>query len=142
VNRAGEAERRKPAGNSIRFEKRPIDLLRLGGDDAVEKPVPICTAEAPSSSAAATPRASAMPPVATTGTDTASTIAGRRANRPTIAASAEAASKAPRWPPTSIPWATMTSAPARSATRASSTVVAVANQRMPRAFIAAMKSAG
>ena len=65
--------------------------------------VPTCTAEAPSSSAAPTPRPSAIPPAATTGTFTASTTAGNRLNRPTILASAFVASKAPRCPPASMP---------------------------------------
>ena len=45
--------------------------------------VPIWTALAPRASAAATPRASAIPPVATTGTLTASATAGTKANSPT-----------------------------------------------------------
>jgi hypothetical protein len=43
---------------------------QAGGSFASElrrKPAPICAAEAPSSKAAATPRASAMPPIAITG---------------------------------------------------------------------------
>ncbi|MNG29138.1 hypothetical protein D3C84_1145150 [compost metagenome] len=45
--------------------------------------VPTCTAEAPSMKAAATPRASAIPPAAITGTFTASTTCGTRAKVPT-----------------------------------------------------------
>lgn len=44
------------------------------------RPVPICTAEAPSSSAAAVCRASHKPPVAITGICTASTICGSSAS--------------------------------------------------------------
>ena len=104
--------------------------------------VPICTALAPSTSAAATPRASPMPPVATTGTRTASTTCGSSASRPTACSRATAASKAPRWPPASAPWATMTSAPAASAARASATLVTVANQAMPAALSWATKPGG
>ena len=70
---------------------RPMASAQAGGSFASgqrRKPVPICAAEAPSISAAAMPRASAMPPVATTGTRTASTTAGSRANRPTSSACA------------------------------------------------------
>jgi hypothetical protein len=67
--------------------------LRLGER---RKPVPIWTALAPSVSAAATPRASAMPPVATTGTRTLSTTAGNSANSPMSSRSPAAASKEPR----------------------------------------------
>ena len=91
-------------------------------------PVPICTALAPSIRAAATPRPSAIPPVATTGTWTASTIAGRRENRPTRFCSALRASNAARWPPASIPCAMITSAPRASASSASPTVETTANQ--------------
>ena len=45
--------------------------------------VPICAPAAPSAMAAATPRASAMPPAAITGTFTARTICGKSANVPT-----------------------------------------------------------
>ena len=90
-------------------------------------PVPICTALAPRVSAAATPRPSAIPPVATTGIRTASTIAGRSENSPTSSCSAFRASNAARWPPASIPWATMTSAPCASASSASRSVETAAN---------------
>ena len=95
------------------------------------KPVPTCTAEAPSSSAAATPRASAMPPVAITGT--LHGIDDRRQQREQAdhRASASPASKAPRWPPASMPCATIASAPAASAALASVTVVTLANHLIP-----------
>jgi len=103
---------------------------------------PICTALAPSSSAAATPRASPMPPVATTGTSTASATAGINANDPTSRRSACKASKHPRCPPASIPCATITSAPAASAACASATVETFANQAMPARFSLATNSLG
>ena len=83
-----------------------------------------------------------MPPVATTGIDTASTTAGSNANRPTVATSARSASNEPRWPPDSMPCATTTSAPAASAARASATVVTLANQAIPRAFMRSTNSGG
>src|SRR5260370_35314671 len=88
---------------------------------ARKKPVPICAALAPSTNAAATPRASAIPPVATTGTSTALTIAGSSAMSPTCRDSASTALKAPRWPPASAPCPTITSAPAATAARAAAT---------------------
>src|SRR6202045_4319941 len=96
--------------------------------------VPITAALAPNVSAAATPRPSAIPPAATTGMCTASTIAGTSANNPTSCCSAFVASKAPRCPPASMPWAMITSAPAVSAAFASATVVAVANHEIPQDF--------
>ena len=66
------------------------------------KPVPICAADAPSIRAAATPRASAIPPVATTGTFTADDRR-QHANSPTSSVCALAGSKAPRWPPPPCP---------------------------------------
>src|SRR5437016_316619 len=80
-----------------------------------KKAVPITTALAPRISAAATPRPSPIPPAATTGMRTASTIAGTSAINPTSCCSALVASNAPRCPPASIPCATITSAPAASA---------------------------
>src|SRR4029077_10346717 len=107
-----------------------------------KKPVPICAALAPSTNAAATPRASAIPPLATTGTSIALTIAGSSAMSPTCRDSASAALKAPRWPPASAPCAMITSAPAATAARASATVVAVAHHAIPRTFILATNSSG
>ena len=46
--------------------------------------MPICTPDAPSAKAAATPRASAMPPAAITGTFTASAICGTSAKVPIL----------------------------------------------------------
>src|SRR5947199_213026 len=75
--------------------------------------VPRTTPSAPSASAATTPRASAIPPAATTGVGaTASTTRGTR----TIVATWPAT-----WPPASTPCATMTSTPARAACRAAAT---------------------
>src|SRR5216684_1060753 len=76
------------------------------------------------------------------GTDNLSARRGTSANKPTICRSAASASKAPRWPPASSPWATTASAPAASAARASARVVAQANQAMPRAFSSATKASG
>jgi hypothetical protein len=106
-------------------------------------PVPTCTADAPSISAAATPRASAIPPVAITGTLlTVSATAGSSENRPTMPVSARAASKAPRWPPASMPCATIAAAPASHAALASATVVTVANHFMPRDFMRSTNAGG
>ena len=104
--------------------------------------MPACTALAPSSRAAAAPRASAMPPVAITGIRTASTTAGSSAIRPIAASSAFAGSKLPRCPPASAPCATTASAPAASAASASATVVTVAHQAMPLALNRATISGG
>ena len=79
------------------------------------KPVPISTADAPRIRAAAKPRASPIPPDATTGTFTALLTAGKRENKPTMFLLASSALKAPLCPPASIPCATITSAPACSA---------------------------
>ncbi len=125
----------------------PIASLQAGASFASgvrNRPVPICTADAPRTSAAAIPRASAMPPVATTGTrsPTASTTAGSRANSPTRLSSAASPSNVPRWPPASMPCAMTTSAPAATAASASATVVTLANQLMPFSFIRATKAGG
>ena len=93
--------------------------------------VPTCTALAPNVSAAASPRPSAIPPAATTGTSRRSANRGEQGEKPTSVRSAAAGSKLPRCPPASIPCATTASAPASCAASASSTVVAQANQAMP-----------
>ena len=85
--------------------------------------VPTCTPAAPSASAAATPVASAMPPAAITGTRTARTICGTRANVP-VCVLRSPERKIPRCPPASRPWAMIASTPRASSQRASSTVVA------------------
>ncbi len=54
--------------------------------------------------------------------------------RPTACRSAAAASNEPRCPPASNPCVITASAPARSASRASASVVAVANQATPAAL--------
>ena len=94
-------------------------------------------AEAPSTNDAATPRPSPIPPAAITGRSTASAIAGTSASVPTLARGASCGLKAPRCPPASAPWAMIASAPAACACKASSSVVAVANQAMPRTLSAA-----
>ena len=106
------------------------------------KPVPISTADAPRIKAAATPLGSPIPPDATTGTVTALLTAGSKENKPTIFLSASAALKAPLWPPASMPCATITSAPASSAIRASVTVVALANHLIPLALKRITNSGG
>ena len=60
--------------------------------------VPSCTPTAPSAMAAATPRASAMPPAAMTGNFTARTICGSSANVP-ICVVRSSDRNMPRWPP-------------------------------------------
>ena len=70
--------------------------------------MPSCTASAPSANAATIPRASAIPPAATTGTSTASTICGTNAIVPTCAATSLVRNM-PRCPPASAPWAMTTS---------------------------------
>ena len=74
--------------------------------------MPIHTPSAPSISAAAIPRPSAIPPAAMTGIGaTASTTVGTRASVET----------SPVWPPASVPCAVMKSTPAVAAWRAAST---------------------
>ena len=92
--------------------------------------VPSCTPCAPSARAASTPRASAMPPAATTGTSTRSTICGTSAIVPVNESSAVRRNE-PRWPPASKPDATITSIPARASAAPSSGVVAVPIVAMP-----------
>ena len=64
--------------------------------------VPICAAAAPSFSAAATPRPSAMPPAAMTGTFTVSTTCGISASVPVRQSSGSRRNET-RWPPASKP---------------------------------------
>src|SRR5215207_2624070 len=70
------------------------------------KRVPTSAPWAPRASAAATPRPSAIPPAATTGTAPA---------RSTSSGTSTIVPSQPPWPPASPPWATSTSAPAASA---------------------------
>jgi hypothetical protein len=93
------------------------------------KAVPICTPAAPRAKAATMPRASPMPPAATTGSLTASTTCGTSAMVP-VRESSDGCRKEPRWPPASKPEATITSTPACSRAIASSTVVAVQSERL------------
>ena len=110
-----------------------IACLKLGcsGDSPLaRKRVPSSTPSAPSASAAARPRPSAMPPAARTGTGaTAST---------TIGTSAMLACQ-PTWPPPSVPCAMMTSAPAVAARTASGTPPAMNVTLQPASWARAMK---
>ncbi len=96
--------------------------------------MPICTPLAPKAKAAA------MPPAAITGTETASATWGTRAKVPTVPLSIPFR-KVPRWPPASLPWATITSASLASSTLALATVVAELMTMIPAAFSAAMAAA-
>ena len=85
---------------------------------------PTWAAPAPSASAAARPRPSAIPPAAITGrSPTASTTCGTRARVP-IGPSSPSTRKLLRWPPASAPWAITASAPSSRRRIASATVVA------------------
>jgi hypothetical protein len=97
----------------------------------VRKAVPSCAPLAPSTRAAAIPRPSMRPPLATTGRLTASTTWGTSAIVPTIAAS-KGPAKVPRCPPASLPCVTMMSTPAASSSFASCAVVAVPASNIPR----------
>ncbi len=95
--------------------------------------VPICTPAAPSANAATIPRAFPIPPVAITGTFTASTTCGKSANRPTWVA-ISSVKNIPRCPPASSPCAITASQPFASRKRASATVVAEHSSLQPAAF--------
>jgi len=85
--------------------------------------VPSQAAWAPRANTAATPRASLIPPAAITGTGvTASTTAGTSGSVATVP---------DRWPPASQPCATITSAPAATARRASSALPTVCRATPP-----------
>ena len=99
------------------------------------KAVPICTALAPSRSAAAMPRPSAMPPAAITGTVTLSATCGTSASVPVRQCSGSAR-KDTRCPPASKPVATIMSTPASASSLASAGVVAVPTVAMPAAATA------
>ena len=93
--------------------------------------MPTSTPWAPSASAAATPRPSAIPPAATTGTAPArSTSSGTSTIVPTQ----------PPWPPASPPWATSTSAPAASAASACSRSITCWIHRQPAAWARSISS--
>ena len=86
----------------------------MGASTEARKRVPTFAPCPPSTSAAASPRPSAMPPAASTGTGlTASTTWGSSGSVPT----------APPAPPASPPWAMMMSTPRRAARSACRTVV-------------------
>ncbi len=86
------------------------------------------------------PRASATPPVAITGTRTASATCGTRVNVPTCDSTAVARNM-PRCPPASAPWAITASQPRASSQRASSTVVAEETTLAPAARTRASSAA-
>ncbi len=95
--------------------------------------VPRQTPSAPSASAAAIPRPSAIPPAATTGTAPATS---------TTAGTSTIVDTHPAFPPASDPCAMTTSAPAWIAAAAASTSPTVCIQTMPRAWAAAIRSVG
>ena len=92
--------------------------------------VPICAAAAPSFSAAAIPRPSAMPPAAITGAFTVSTTCGIKRQR-TGEAILRLLRNDTRCPPASKPVATIASTPASSSSLASAGVVAAPTVTMP-----------
>jgi hypothetical protein len=95
--------------------------------------VPITAPWAPSISAAATPRPSVIPPAASTGTGaTASATAGT---------SGRVDRRLP-CPPASVPWATITSAPAATACRAPATSCTWHISRTPACLTSAPNGAG
>ena len=124
---SGRYRRTSPPGPPpVPRTARPIRRL-------VTNRVPIQAPCAPSRSAAARPRPSAMPPAATTGIGaTASTMAGSSANVP----------MAPACPPASPPWAMMTSAPAWAALIACASVCTCANTLAPAAWVAQRRVSG
>ena len=93
--------------------------------------VPSCAATAPRSSAAAMPAPSIIPPAAMIGSP-ASRSNNRVSAKVLSASSCEAGSKIPRWPPASMPCATIASMPAFLIASASSRLVAVAMRQIPR----------
>lgn len=101
--------------------------------------VPSCAALAPATSTAATSAPVASPPVATSGTS--ATAATLRSNGISPVWSMPALVKLPRWAPASWPCTTSPSAPAATASRASSADVTVTNTSEPCRFTWAMTSA-
>ncbi len=99
---------------------------------ATRKRVPTWTPAAPSIKAAATPRPSAIPPAATTGTSTASTTCGTSA----------IVDVSPICPPDSVPSATTAVAPRRATRRASATEATTGMTLMPASFQAFMYLVG
>ena len=97
----------------------------IGASSLARKRVPSSTPSAPRASAAARPRPSATPPAASTGIGaTALTTIGTSGIVPIV----------PMCPPPSVPWATITSAPARAAAFASATVETMCMKRAPSAW--------
>ena len=90
--------------------------------------------------AAAMPRPSAIPPVAMTGTRTASNTCGTNAIVP-MPSSSKDMPKVPRCPPASQPWAMTASTPAVSSALASATFVAEQRMRQPMSLRAATMAA-
>ena len=88
----------------------PVGARRRPSLPAEQEAVPNCTADAPSARAATMPRASAMPPVAMTGTRTASATCGTSAIVPTWVEMSSVRNM-PRWPPASKPCAMTASLP-------------------------------
>ena len=115
----------RPASTIAASTRRRRHLLEA------RKRVPTSAPWAPSASAAASPRPSAIPPAAATGIAPArSTTSGTSTIVPTQ----------PPWPPASPPWATTTSAPAASAASAWPRSTTCWIQRMPSAWARATSS--
>ena len=76
--------------STVPSSRADLSAARCGGNTVDSgqciKALPTCTADAPSASAATIPRASDIPPVAITGTLTASTTCGTSAKVPTCVA--------------------------------------------------------
>ena len=89
---AGQPPAHRPrqhgAGVGGRGDRPPVRLGRRGLAGAQEGGADLTTPDAPSANAAATPRRSAIPPAASTGTATASTTCGTSENVPTSECSA------------------------------------------------------
>ena len=100
--------------------------------------VPSCAALAPAASTAATSAPRDNPPVATSGTSTAADTLCSNGIRPVW--SMPSLVKVPRCAPASWPCTTSPSAPAATASRASSTEVTVTNTSDPSRFTSAMTS--
>lgn len=88
---------------------------------------------APSISAAASPRPSAIPPAAMTGTDPATS---------TTSGTSTIVETKPAWPPASPPWAMITSAPAETASTAWSRFTTCWIHRMPSECARSIRSRG
>ena len=102
--------------------------------------VPSCAAAAPATSTAATSAPAASPPAATRGTSTAADTLRSNGIRPVW--SMPTLSKVPRWAPASWPCTQSASAPAATASRASSAEVTVTRTSEPWPLTSAMTSGG